>query len=587
MSITNKLNQIKNAIYGKEVRGAIHDAIKECYDDASVNHDNANMEVKMARGTHNTLNDRLDNVDEIQAQTNAQLSEVEKKIIKPQIVFTFDDGLAGDGTAAELLKEYGMVGCFALIGTNLYKTTSYSLNNYQALEKEGFEIMSHTMNHLDWRESSALNPTESELSYEYGQATEELRNRGFECRNIVVPFSQLKNSLYNQAKNYCDFILIGGTGLNDLKNIKDRKLSRINQYQIGLSGCKEHIDKAIQENKMLIFYDHEIGASGSMSKADFEELLQYVKDKVDKGLCEVNTVINATQRMFSYKYPQIQIGAIVDNFFDAFRKTSENNCTIEKSKSHYDDEIVDKVTIQPSSSNEDSIATTSFSVDSMKGNLGVVHVNYQIVGSNSHAIRYNFETVVRFETQEGEPLQTYTSKSHTLTQNKKYMSHTVHVNPGVDLNKIKRVSVSIRITNNQATEVVQYVDICQMVMGYGTIPVKANFNPNKKVFNKLETNELKATDVFTTFKTQRADNVDVNGADTIIVYGNGATDLTMPVVECAKKTVIFKDGNVTLRTTDFKLKGNADWNPTPLSSITLIYNKDLTSRWVEIARTEM
>lgn len=76
VSITNKLNQIKNAIYGKEVRGAIHDAIKECYDDASVNHDNANMEVKMARGTHNTLNDRLDNVDEIQAQTNVQLSDV-------------------------------------------------------------------------------------------------------------------------------------------------------------------------------------------------------------------------------------------------------------------------------------------------------------------------------------------------------------------------------------------------------------------------------------------------------------------------------------------------------------------------------
>ena len=79
MSITNKLNQIKNAIYGKEVRGAIHDAIKECYDDASVNHDNANMEVKMARGTHNTLNDRLDNADKIQAQTNAKLAEKANK----------------------------------------------------------------------------------------------------------------------------------------------------------------------------------------------------------------------------------------------------------------------------------------------------------------------------------------------------------------------------------------------------------------------------------------------------------------------------------------------------------------------------
>lgn len=88
MSITNELNQIKNAIYGKEVRGAIHDAIKECYDEASVNHDNANMEVKMARGTHNTLSDRLDNVDEIQAQTNAQLSttnqQVEYLTIKPE-----------------------------------------------------------------------------------------------------------------------------------------------------------------------------------------------------------------------------------------------------------------------------------------------------------------------------------------------------------------------------------------------------------------------------------------------------------------------------------------------------------------------
>jgi hypothetical protein len=80
MSITNYLNKIKTAVYGRDVRGAIHDAIKECYDDASVNNDNANMEVKMARGTHNTLNDRLDKSDEIQAQTNAQLSQKASKV---------------------------------------------------------------------------------------------------------------------------------------------------------------------------------------------------------------------------------------------------------------------------------------------------------------------------------------------------------------------------------------------------------------------------------------------------------------------------------------------------------------------------
>ena len=84
MSITNKLNQIKNAIYGKEVRGAIHDAIKECYDDASVNHDNANMEVKMARGTHNTLNDRLDQSEQKLDETNAKLSQ-DKNNLQSQI----------------------------------------------------------------------------------------------------------------------------------------------------------------------------------------------------------------------------------------------------------------------------------------------------------------------------------------------------------------------------------------------------------------------------------------------------------------------------------------------------------------------
>lgn len=75
MSIANKLNQIKNAIYGKEVRGAIHDAIKQVYDDASVNHDNANMEVKLARGTHDTLNDRLVKSEQKLDETNAQLSQ--------------------------------------------------------------------------------------------------------------------------------------------------------------------------------------------------------------------------------------------------------------------------------------------------------------------------------------------------------------------------------------------------------------------------------------------------------------------------------------------------------------------------------
>ncbi|AYE35322.1 hypothetical protein [Clostridium septicum] len=63
-NITNELNKIKNAIFGKDVRQSIHDAIKECYRNASVEHDNANMEVLIARGVHETLNDRITNCED-------------------------------------------------------------------------------------------------------------------------------------------------------------------------------------------------------------------------------------------------------------------------------------------------------------------------------------------------------------------------------------------------------------------------------------------------------------------------------------------------------------------------------------------
>lgn len=79
-SIQNYLNEIKSAVFGKDVRQAIHDAIEECYNTASIDHDNANMEVKLARGTHNTLNDRLEANEEKQENFSEQLDTKAKQI---------------------------------------------------------------------------------------------------------------------------------------------------------------------------------------------------------------------------------------------------------------------------------------------------------------------------------------------------------------------------------------------------------------------------------------------------------------------------------------------------------------------------
>ena len=113
-SIQEHLDRIKNAIFGKDVRQAIHDSIKQCYDDAAVNHDNANMEVKLARGSHNTLNDRLVENEKKQEKISSQLDTIEinktDKTTTQNLQTQVNNlvlGAVGDGNNAEIVQARG------------------------------------------------------------------------------------------------------------------------------------------------------------------------------------------------------------------------------------------------------------------------------------------------------------------------------------------------------------------------------------------------------------------------------------------------------------------------------------------------
>lgn len=104
MSISEELNKIKNAIYGREVRDAIHDGIKKTYDDASQG-GNANMEVSLARGNFPTLSDRLNSVDSQLADkanrsyVDAQMSSITDGSPK-ELFYSIDELIAKYPTGA-------------------------------------------------------------------------------------------------------------------------------------------------------------------------------------------------------------------------------------------------------------------------------------------------------------------------------------------------------------------------------------------------------------------------------------------------------------------------------------------------------
>lgn len=75
MSIREELNKIKNAVFGIEIRQAIHDAIEKAYNDAGEEHDNANMEVKLARGEYPNLDSRLNANDGIVSSNKSEIDQ--------------------------------------------------------------------------------------------------------------------------------------------------------------------------------------------------------------------------------------------------------------------------------------------------------------------------------------------------------------------------------------------------------------------------------------------------------------------------------------------------------------------------------
>lgn len=377
-------------------------------------------------------------------ELDAQLAE----IAKPVVSFTFDDGYAEDDLTYSILKEYGFAGSFGLITNQLYDSGKNSLYKYKQYEKDGFEVLSHSATHISL--TSGVTPEDDKFR-EMQSSADKLRGLGFSANGFIVPFSNISTVNRNYAKNIYDYILIGGTGLNGKNDFKNKTLTRVSQYSSGVSTSKALIDQAITEKKLLIFYDHRIGQSGSLTEAEFRDILDYLQTKVTANLIEVHNIKNAVNKYYGVNVNNKSIVRSNDNLMSPLNSASwtfaDNGTGATESIDTSYLEPVRKITI-PANATVGSTFTVSnkYTLESFMETLGEkadLHVALKM--SNSEYTFFNKYVIVDFMDVTENILFTKTNQIYPNNSIAELVKFELYNEVGIALSSVRKVKVTFKV----------------------------------------------------------------------------------------------------------------------------------------------
>jgi len=170
----------------------------------------------------------------------------------PLVSFVFDDGSETDYTVARgIFSSRGEVACTAVV-TNWLNTKNYlSVSQLAELQKDGWEILSHTESHPDLKTLSG-----SQVEAELSKSKSILENLGFTVKNLVYPYNKTNETVKKISAKYYRSGRDGGSMLNPY--ILDRYELKSYSIKHNISKMKSYIDNAYSEKKWLIFYHHNI-----------------------------------------------------------------------------------------------------------------------------------------------------------------------------------------------------------------------------------------------------------------------------------------------------------------------------------------
>ncbi len=267
-NINNELNQIKNAVYGKEVRGSIHDGIDKINKETEIATGKADqahdvMESIIQDGFDNAaleanfeqkLDDKIANLQpewtQFKEDTTSQLAESfeytesslgylysrkhGKRIIGSIIV---DDGAISDYTKLKPIVEEKSIPLGLGIVTSWMDTPGFmSTPQIKEMVELGCEVLAHSHKHKDF-----ATLTKEEQIEEFRLSKSILRSKGFNPRLFVYPFNSTDNNSREVLPSYYEggFAKVGwGNG-----GVEGLNTPNFRNVEIGRNALGSYFDK--------------------------------------------------------------------------------------------------------------------------------------------------------------------------------------------------------------------------------------------------------------------------------------------------------------------------------------------------------
>lgn len=322
--IKKELNDIKNAVYGREVRSSIHDGIKKINEESEESKQKADDAYEITQDLldetfdsslleanfEQRLDDEIANLQpEWTSFKNDVTSQLAKNVNytdsslgllhrrkhgkKTIVSFIADDGTITDYTKLKGVVEDKEVPLGLAIVTSWMDNPGYmSTEQIKEMESLGCEIMSHSHTHRDFATLS-----KSEQIDEFRISKEILRAKGFNPRGFVYPFNSTDNNSRESLPGFYEsgfakYIYANSNmpgintprfrnreiGRNALGSYFDKPTEGFPQDTSSLEYYKALVDHAENIENWLVFVLHS-EPMDSTQVQHFSDIIDYIRGK--------------------------------------------------------------------------------------------------------------------------------------------------------------------------------------------------------------------------------------------------------------------------------------------------------------------